>query len=77
MSRDQTVAGARCIAPSSRRCPLCDSEHVLTTHALEWTVFACRNCLGLVKVIWNPEDDGDSTGRIEVLLAPVTKSTLH
>ena len=77
MSCGQTVARGHHRAPSSKRCPLCDSEHVIATQALEWTVFACRDCLALVKVVWTLADEDDSTGEIEVLLAPVTKSTLH
>jgi hypothetical protein len=78
------------MGPLQRRCPLCLSERVIATHALHWTVIACRECLGLVKVIVKPnaeheiggtslthETAGSIGDEIEILLEPVTKPMHH
>jgi hypothetical protein len=38
------------------------------------TIIACRDCLGMVRVHFNPADAPPST-RIETLLEPITKRT--
>jgi hypothetical protein len=78
------------MGPSQRRCPLCLSERVIATHALHWTVIACRECLALVKMIATPYTEREIGGtslahetgnsiadEIEILLEPVTQPTHH
>ena len=89
MTRAAGCSGDR-IGPLQRRCPLCLSERVIATHALHWTVIACRECLALVKVLVTPniereiggtsltqETGGSIANKIEILLEPVTKPMHH
>jgi hypothetical protein len=59
-----------------RCCVLCRSHHITTeTERDRFVTATCRACGAIVRVEFDPPDDPDVRGRIEVLVEPASPAT--
>jgi hypothetical protein len=65
------------MAVTSKRCLLCGSRRVILKETGAKYVIACRECGVMLAYLPHPKDAPELAGRIEMLLEPFTKPTLH
>jgi len=65
------------MAATPTHCLLCGSERVFLEEAGGKSVIACRECGVMLAYLPHPPDAPELAGRIEMLLEPFTKPTLH